>query len=78
MDILYLCDHHRCECCSYPECDHTTDISHARNFVPYKKDLLVEVECKEREECWKGQEEEIIAEKQPKKEGEPQKSSRRS
>lgn len=48
MDILYLCDH-RCECCSYPECDHTTDISHARNFVPYKKDLLVEIEYKERE-----------------------------
>ena len=29
--ILYLCDRRTCEKCS-PECRHTTDITHARNF----------------------------------------------
>ena len=50
MDVLYLCDHRKCEHCSYPVCDRTTDISHARNFVPYKNDLLIEIEYKERED----------------------------
>lgn len=29
--VLYLCDRRACEHCS-PECQHTTDISHAKNF----------------------------------------------
>ena len=33
-DILYLCDGKRCgETCQSSECKHTTDISHAKNFV---------------------------------------------
>lgn len=29
---LYLCDHKRCgDRCHYPDCQHTTDISHAIN-----------------------------------------------
>lgn len=30
--ILYLCDRRACEKCSYPDCQHTTDVYHARNF----------------------------------------------
>lgn len=30
--VLYLCDRKACETCS-PECFHTTDIRHARNFA---------------------------------------------
>ena len=31
-DILYLCDRQACPNCSYPLCNHTTDICHAVNF----------------------------------------------
>ena len=31
MAVLYLCDGKACEVCS-PECNHTSDISHAVNF----------------------------------------------
>lgn len=34
VDIFYICDRKACVNCS-PECFHTTDISHAKNF---KKD----------------------------------------
>lgn len=30
--VLYLCDRKACDNCSYPLCNHTTDISHAFNF----------------------------------------------
>lgn len=30
--VLYLCDRKACDNCSYPLCNHTTDISHAVNF----------------------------------------------
>ena len=29
--VLYLCDRKACDNCSYPLCNHTTDISHAFN-----------------------------------------------
>lgn len=31
-DVLYLCDQKRCIKCHYPECKHTNDIRHAKNF----------------------------------------------
>lgn len=31
-DILYVCDQRACSHCSYPLCNHTTDIHHAVNF----------------------------------------------
>lgn len=30
--VAYLCDRKLCENCSYPECKHTFDISHAKNL----------------------------------------------
>lgn len=36
--IAYVCDHNKCENCSYPECCHTTDIVHAKNFEQLKCD----------------------------------------
>lgn len=30
--VAYLCDQKLCEFCSYPECKHTFDISHAKNL----------------------------------------------
>lgn len=30
--VAYLCDRKLCENCSYPECKHTLDISHAKNL----------------------------------------------
>ena len=30
--IWYLCDQRACPNCSYPECEYTTDIRHAKNF----------------------------------------------
>ena len=32
IKILYLCDRLKCENCSYPNCKHTSDITHAANF----------------------------------------------
>lgn len=32
-EVAYLCDRKQCEVCCYPECSHTTDICHAKNFV---------------------------------------------
>lgn len=31
-NVLYLCDKKRCHPCSC-ECEHTLDISHAKNFI---------------------------------------------
>lgn len=31
--IFYICDKKKCEVC-YPECKHTSDITHAANFKP--------------------------------------------
>lgn len=36
--VAYVCDHNECENCSYPECRHTTDILHAKNFEQFKCD----------------------------------------
>lgn len=33
MDVAYLCDRKACEDCHPEFCDHTLDISHARNFI---------------------------------------------
>ena len=32
VDVLYLCDRKKCPNCSYPQCKHTFDIKHAKNF----------------------------------------------
>lgn len=33
IEIAFLCDQRACEeRCSYPDCKHTTDIRHAKNF----------------------------------------------
>lgn len=44
-EILYLCDRRACPECS-PECRHTTDISHAKNFEK-RFDMYVEKEIEE-------------------------------
>ena len=31
-DILYLCNRQACPNCSYPTCEYTTDVRHAKNF----------------------------------------------
>lgn len=41
--IQYLCDGKACESCNN-ECKHTTDISHARNFIK-RGDTYIEREC---------------------------------
>ena len=33
-NILFLCDRKACEKCSYPQCSHTPELEHARNFAP--------------------------------------------
>ena len=33
-NILFLCDRKACEKCSYPQCRHTPELEHARNFAP--------------------------------------------
>lgn len=33
LDILYVCNQTRCEHCTLPLCQHTTDIKYAANFV---------------------------------------------
>ena len=33
MSILYICDRKKCDNCSFPECQLTSDISHAVNFI---------------------------------------------
>lgn len=33
MDVLYICNRERCEHCTWPVCQHTTDIKYAANFV---------------------------------------------
>ena len=38
--VLYLCDCKRCgDRCHYPDCRHTTDISHAVNAQPFRAAL---------------------------------------
>lgn len=32
-NILFLCDRKACEKCSYPQCRHTQELEHARNFA---------------------------------------------
>lgn len=32
--LLFLCDRKACAKCSYPQCKHTQDLEHARNFAP--------------------------------------------
>lgn len=33
LDVLYICNKERCEHCTWPVCQHTTDIKYAANFV---------------------------------------------
>ena len=32
--LLFLCDRKACAKCCYPQCKHTQDLEHARNFAP--------------------------------------------
>lgn len=34
MTVLYVCDREKCPNC-HSECEHTTDISHAKNFLHF-------------------------------------------
>lgn len=38
MNIFYLCDRRACEHCS-PECEHTIDVRHAKNFQMCGNDI---------------------------------------
>lgn len=47
MEVAYLCDHKACEkgChCDSNTCNHTLDISHARNFERVDEDKWIEME----------------------------------
>lgn len=33
QSVSYICDLNQCANCSYPKCNHTTDINHAANFL---------------------------------------------
>lgn len=33
IDVIYICNRTRCEHCTWPVCQHTTDIKYAANFV---------------------------------------------
>lgn len=35
--IMFRCDRKKCENCSYPQCQHTTDIHHAISFTHVDK-----------------------------------------
>lgn len=37
--ILYLCDRRACNSCRYPNCQHTRDIRHAKNFSVIDSDI---------------------------------------
>lgn len=44
MKIFYLCDRRACESCNAhtdgrPECKHTTDVRHAKNFRMFGNDI---------------------------------------
>ena len=44
MNVLYVCDRRACDQCSH-ECNHTTDISHAKNFeLGFDAKTYVEIE----------------------------------
>lgn len=47
-DVLYICDQLKCENCSAAEglCLHTSDITHAANFVQIDDGIYVETELK--------------------------------
>lgn len=47
--ILYLCDRRKCKLCTYPECKHTSDPLHAKNFY-IEYDTLVEEGFDERDQ----------------------------
>lgn len=45
--VLYECDRRACSRCSYPNCQHTEDISHAKNFHVCGEKIFVEGEIGE-------------------------------
>ena len=47
--VAYVCDRNECEQCSYPECRHTTDIFHAKNFEQFRCDALTDGPFMEKE-----------------------------
>lgn len=46
MITAYLCDRKKCKDCRYPDCKHTIDITHAKNFIEVEKGIFVERESK--------------------------------
>lgn len=54
MNVIYICDHKACDKCSYPQCKHTQDVTHAVNFEKFAEDSYYEkeqVHCKECKHC---------------------------
>lgn len=54
MNVIYICDHKACDKCSYPQCKHTQDVTHAVNFEKFAEDSYYEkeqVHCKECKYC---------------------------
>lgn len=48
-NVKYLCDHRACERCSNSECDHTSDIRHAKNFENFMGTFVEVANCDERD-----------------------------
>lgn len=48
--VVFLCDHRACKVCSYPNCRHTFDILHAKNFVVSGNGIYWEVDDDDRQE----------------------------
>jgi hypothetical protein len=44
-EVAYLCDRKQCEVCCYPECEHTFDINHAKNFDSDRFEIDACAEC---------------------------------
>ena len=42
--IVFLCDRRACEKCSFPQCKHTFNIKHAKNFECSPNEIYIEKE----------------------------------
>lgn len=43
VQVVYACDHKACPICANPDCRHTYNVRHARNFKHVYKNMYMEV-----------------------------------
>lgn len=57
--VFYICDRQKCPRCSYPECKHTADVKHAKNFqYGFQSEAFWEIDTITEEDAMKFFEEE--------------------